>query len=72
MGIKKQWQSIETAPKDGTVIDVWVDIGVRICDVMWRGGEWVTYDSEYGYMDVEGARIILYWMEQPAPPKEVE
>lgn len=29
------WQDIETAPKDGTVIDLWVDSGCRITDAYW-------------------------------------
>lgn len=32
------WQPIETAPKDGTVIDVWLDSWTgpeRVCDVFW-------------------------------------
>lgn len=34
------WQPIETAPKDGTVIDIWTETGFRITDVWWDGGTW--------------------------------
>ena len=29
------WKPIETAPKDGTVIDLWHKNGFRITDVWW-------------------------------------
>lgn len=45
-----QWQSIETAPRDGSLIDVWLvsppreneqePIGHRVIDVFWECAEW--------------------------------
>lgn len=37
------WQPIDTAPKDGTVIDLWA--GERITDAAWRCPEGI-YDTE--------------------------
>jgi hypothetical protein len=30
------WRPIETAPKDGTVVDMWTKKGTRITNVQWR------------------------------------
>ena len=38
------WQPIETAPKDGTIIDVWHDRWGRHTDVKW--GEYRKYQTE--------------------------
>lgn len=58
-----EWQPIETAPKDGTVIDIWVKGGVgRLVDVWWDADDrcWVT-----GAPDAD----ITHWMPQPEAPK---
>ena len=52
-----QWQPIESAPRDGTIIDVWVPGHGRECDV-W-------YDDGWSF-----PVIPTHWMPIPAPPKE--
>ncbi len=72
------WQPIETAPKDETSIDVWVEshgIAYRIADVWWNpddtmplGGCWWDKDADYG----DGGPLTgvpTHWMPLPAPPE---
>ena len=46
------WQPMDTAPKDGTMVDIWVvhgSVGYRLIDIRWYEkfhGEWDWYDSE--------------------------
>lgn len=68
------WQPIATAPKDGTVIDLWCSHG-RIPCCSWRVAGNFNGDSawhnesgfpiEYGHPK----KIPTYWMPLPEPPK---
>lgn len=66
-----EWQPIETAPKDGTIIDLWVveldcdDSGFRFADAYWLEGAWV---DDFEEVD-EAACRITHWMPRPEPPK---
>lgn len=63
------WRPIETAPKDQTLIDVWVPTkngGVRVTDVERTGIDtWGLFDNgnfwEY--------KKPTHWMPLPAPPR---
>jgi hypothetical protein len=77
--VRQEWQPIETAPKDGTRIDVWVPTwlrtGNRMPNAKWRDGrwsfwweptqEWLSIEEEY-----EGGPS--HWMPLPPPPKEMK
>jgi hypothetical protein len=78
---RDQWQDISTAPKDGTVIDVWVSHpdraggGYRQAFVKWERGEWVDLVNRYAPVEghfnpVTGTPVIrvTHWMTLPAPP----
>lgn len=79
-----KWQPIETAPRDGTVIDLWC--GGRICDARWMTWPTATDDPEtycwwapeptaYGYAVVwEMTQLGLeptHWMPLPPTPEDV-
>lgn len=60
-----EWQPIESAPKDGTVVDLWVD-GGREADCRWRGGAWVTVEDGCVW---SVASDPTHWMPLPQPPR---
>jgi hypothetical protein len=69
-----EWQPIETAPKDGSQIDVFVLHRGRVCNVRWSlNGCW----SEYALDDFDGTSwqkldgLPTHWMPLPKPPKEI-
>lgn len=72
-GEARRWKAIESAPKDGTAIDVWSD-GCRHCDVEWAVEKkaWATYG--YDSMEHLGWHVLkpqpTHWTPIPAPPKE--
>lgn len=66
-----EWQPIETAPRDGTFIDVW-SRNHRTCDVFWSDIE-NTWCIE-GYHPEEPTPLARYpapshWMPIPEAPK---
>lgn len=70
------WEPIETAPMDGTEIDVWArnDKGMerRICNVSWeRMADWDgrEFDGWTGmYPHYGGKYTPTHWMPLPEPP----
>lgn len=71
------WQSIETAPKDGTRVDLWIappglSTGAgREPDCWWSAGKWWKYDEAFGD-DQCRSQIwnATHWQPLPAPPAE--
>lgn len=70
-----EWQPIETAPKDGTHIDLWAD-GERLADCFWAEGEDYGHDDCHWrqcYAEASSSFQTAYdpshWMPLPAPPK---
>lgn len=64
-----KWLPIETAPRDGTYVLLFEDLGFGgDSQTMWvaRHGvttnEWFTHDTEYGIYEP------THWMPLPAPP----
>ncbi len=59
-----QWQKIETAPKDGTEILVWIDDVRKHCQVRWVTDGWmICWDGKYLVHDP------THWQPLPSPPK---
>lgn len=73
------WQPIETAPKDGTVIDLWMagpnNSGARRPNCWWGGNTWWCdndliqgYDGPEFYVN----DVPTYWMPIIAPPNTTQ
>jgi hypothetical protein len=73
------WQPIETAPKDGTLIDLWVN-GERLPDCFWHAPEWCDPDERRWHQKyaetspdcsfaVDGSPS--HWMPRPVAPHGV-
>lgn len=69
------WQPIETAPKTGPAIDLWIECRFgqyREPDCLWLDGGWhKPADSESATVfepieDVD--TIVTHWMPRPEPP----
>ena len=65
-----EWRTIDSAPKDGTIVDLWVvsgGYGERWSDCELRNGRW-KYVSVADYYNVPGT--ITHWMPLPEPPSD--
>lgn len=67
------WQPIETAPKDGTVVDLWAhwpegDEWRRSADAMWDAdmGDWRA--GQYSFNQYVYAPTVTHWMPLPSAP----
>lgn len=58
-----EWQPLATAPRDGTVVDLWHKDGFRITDSWWDAEDrvWTCL-----FDDVE----LTHWMPEPPPPDQ--
>ena len=56
------WQTMETAPEDGTYVDLWA-YGTRYTSCTYDKGQW---ENEHNVLD---RFEPTYWMPIPAPPK---
>ena len=74
---ERKWRPIETAPKDGTGIDVWIGgaAGFRIANVYWYQGGWHTFKTSSGspiFSPLGWQEIASLWMPLPTGPKEAQ
>lgn len=66
------WLPIDTAPKDGTIVDLWVaninGAKFRVTDANFSRGEWrvdgIIIDNLYLTVSIPS-----HWMPLPEPPK---
>jgi hypothetical protein len=64
------WQPIETAPRDGTRVDLWTNYGERVADAKWDKDGWREW-SLGGFDSMEWVRLDgtpTHWMPLPPPP----
>lgn len=67
------WKPIETAPKDGTVIDLFYENYGRVTDCKWCNNKWSDKDDYGGHI----SSISLphenptHWMNIPEAPDDI-
>lgn len=73
------WQPIESAPKDGTEIDLYFDKGTgnegfRIADCAWSGDGWCSGNvtDSHGFEQRLDSYNPTQWRPLPKPPKDGE
>jgi hypothetical protein len=81
--MEQGWQPIETAPKDGSRVDVWAaygngngsERGERHTSARWRDGCWISHSGvplEWSHPEEEDAganwREVTHWMPLPGAP----
>lgn len=70
-----EWHSIETAPKDGTIVDLWVagphNAGNRQPDCWFSDAEWWCDFGDQGEQQpgIYIGDVPTHWMPLPEPPK---
>lgn len=73
------WQPIETAPKDGTNIDLWAKCWIagddsfmwrRFADCYWTKGDSMTNHSSY-WVRMDTGWYPTHWMPIPDGPADV-
>jgi hypothetical protein len=72
-----EWQDISSAPKDGTIIDLWdADWKCRLTDCAWKHHHWNNGipqgQKDWRPADRDGPPYsrLTHWMPLPPEPKE--
>jgi hypothetical protein len=77
MAEESGWRPIETAPRDGSCVDVWVPEagqGYRVADARWQQpiSRWTTHVELgiWGWYALDGKRLTgpTHWRPLPEPP----
>lgn len=58
-GVSVRWETVETAPKDGTLIDVWVNSNngnFRVTNM-----KWTKYDTPYPNKEIREGWVEFDW-----------
>ena len=66
------WQPIESAPMNGTRIDVFSWSGERTTDVWWEDTklDWLFWGYDgFGMGCIRIDQALTHWMPKPAPPE---
>lgn len=69
--INNGWLPIETAPNDGTIIDLWTNHGQREANCKWENGSWRYYwiNSFESLEWIKIDDIATHWMPIPGAPR---
>lgn len=73
---REEWRPIDTAPKDGTPVDLWCQpTGIstgpgRVTDCWFSGGNWWQYDEHGDDQCRSGVHNATHWMPLPPPPSK--
>lgn len=69
------WMPIESAPRDGTLIDLWLDANGekparRVTDCFWDkdAGHWRQKGNSFHFGQKAFPQVLLAWMPLPPPP----
>lgn len=62
------WKLIDSAPKDGTVIDLWCREDFRTPDACWIFKAWRALDGKGKWRAIPFSPT--HWMPQPEPPND--
>lgn len=67
-----EWQAISSAPKDGTMVDLWTNYG-RVCNARWKHHHWMNGEPQgektWVPHDRDGPQPIpTHFMHLPAAP----
>lgn len=69
-GLVGVWTPIQSAPKDGTEIDVWTTSYGRVTNAKWHKGHWCAW----GYAEFDNNTwgrlntVLTHWMPVPHDP----
>lgn len=66
----REWQPIESAPKNQDAIDLYSPVRGRIPDAIWAGDSWREWGLD-SFDNMAWLRIeeqVTHWMRVPAPP----
>ena len=66
---KLDWLPIETAPKDGTCVDLWCAEMLRLTNFRWYDED-NSWQNQWGEL-FKSLITPTHWMPIPAPPKEI-
>lgn len=69
------WMPIDSAPMDGTIVDVWIELfsgegGYRQTNAKYIDGKWCRNVPIAGWMNEERFGLATHWMALPEKPNE--
>lgn len=70
---RHQWRPIESAPKDGTLIDLWAECWDANGKMVFRripNCHWYEDKNRSGWVGLYSAEYPTHWMPIPEPPEE--